>query len=199
MTESLVNASTELPEKLTTDTIDVLFETARELRSRCRERLSVLKADIDSAFRRLPVSPAHREFAAVAFRVNGEAAVYKHNAMCFGAVSSVYHWDRIGATGPLFFWSRGRGASALLSGSFLVAIARRILHLPVGRYVDDIFGPEREGSVEHAKNVLARSLSWAARVLLAFFPSASRFAGLFAVLWVKLPSAMRSWVMATLW
>ena len=44
----------------------------------------------------------------------------------------------------------------MLVGSFLVAVARRILYLPVCRYVDDIFGPERAGSTEQAKLILAR-------------------------------------------
>ena len=54
------------------------------------------KADVDSAFRRLPLKKEHRKSAIVAFRQKGEAKLYMHNAMCFGAVASVYEWDRIG-------------------------------------------------------------------------------------------------------
>ncbi len=36
MTESLVNASTEQPEKLGTDTLDRLYEATRELKLKCK-------------------------------------------------------------------------------------------------------------------------------------------------------------------
>ncbi len=119
MTESLVNASTAQLEKLSTDTLDLLFEITRALRAGCevhttanvvqraqlcfhfawQEPLELFKADIDSAFRRLPLLPEHRAAATVAFKVQGEPMLFQHNAMCFGAVSSVCHWDRIGVTG----------------------------------------------------------------------------------------------------
>ena len=37
-----------------------------------------------------------------------------------------------------------------------MAVLRKILFLPALRYVDDIFGPDREGSVAHAKQLIAR-------------------------------------------
>ena len=57
----------------------------------------MFKADIDSAFRRLPVAPTHRRYACVAFLAEGSLRIMRHNAMPFGAIASVVHWDRIGA------------------------------------------------------------------------------------------------------
>ena len=58
--------------------------------------LELWKADIDSAFRRVPLCPQQRQFATVAFKHKGEVLAYVHNAMPFGAIASVHAWDRIG-------------------------------------------------------------------------------------------------------
>ncbi len=52
-----------------------------------------------------------------------EVWVAHHAAAPFGAKSSVHSWERIGA--------------------LILAIARKILWLPLYRYVDDYFAPER--------------------------------------------------------
>ena len=96
MTESLVNESTGTEEKLTSDTLDMFFELSKRLVSQVKEPVSMWKADIDSAFRRIPILPEHRPFAHVAFMDKQELVVMQHNAMPFGAVSSVFQWDRIG-------------------------------------------------------------------------------------------------------
>ena len=54
------------------------------------------KADIDSAFRRIPLLPAHRAFAIVAFMHSGSMVLLQHMAAPMGAISSVHHWERIG-------------------------------------------------------------------------------------------------------
>ena len=55
------------------------------------------KADIDSAFRRLPVKAADRDLAWVAWRVDEtHLATARHFGMPFGAVASVHYWDRVG-------------------------------------------------------------------------------------------------------
>ena len=41
-------------------------------------------------------------------------------------------------------------------GSLLCAIARRVLRIPILRYVDDFFAPERRGSASVAMNQFAR-------------------------------------------
>jgi len=46
-----------------------------------------------------------------------------HYACPFGALSSVHGWER--------------------TGRLLTTLARKILHLPTDRYVDDLFGAER--------------------------------------------------------
>ena len=56
------------------------------------------KADIDSAFRRIPLKPEHRDYATVAFKVQDTITVLQHMAAPFGAVSSVHNWERIGRT-----------------------------------------------------------------------------------------------------
>ena len=41
-------------------------------------------------------------------------------------------------------------------GALLRAIARRLLHMAIFRYVDDYFGPDHDDSIEHTMNVFAR-------------------------------------------
>ena len=55
----------------------------------------------------------------------------KHYALPFGAVSSVYAWEKV--------------------GSLLCQLARKYLNLAIFRYVDDFFGPERYASWVHTK------------------------------------------------
>ena len=54
------------------------------------------KADIDGAFRRIPVRPEHRWATAVAYMYRGVPMTSTHNGMPFGASSSVVAWHRIG-------------------------------------------------------------------------------------------------------
>ena len=96
MTESMVNEATGSKEKLKSDTLDMFFELSRSLVSKVNEPVSTWKADIDSAFRRIPISPEHRPYAHVAFVAKQTVQVMQHNAMPFGAVSSVFQWDPIG-------------------------------------------------------------------------------------------------------
>lgn len=84
----------------------------------CAKNLSLCmhiygQADIDSAFRRVPVHPEHRQYAHVVFKHNGQTVTAQHLGMPFGAVASVHHWERV--------------------GELIKAIARRLLHLPVLR------------------------------------------------------------------
>ena len=83
----------------------------------------LFKADIDAAFRRIPIKPAHRWACGVAFRVKNKVFCSQHLACPFGAVASVHAWARLGAA--------------------LAHIARVYLKLPVLRYVDDFFAPMR--------------------------------------------------------
>ncbi len=81
------------------------------------------KADVDAAFRRVPLAADHLWAAGVAYYCGGVIWAAFHHAMPFGATSSVYAWHRVGA--------------------LLCSIARKVLHLAVYRYVDDFFAVER--------------------------------------------------------
>ena len=54
------------------------------------------KADIDSAFRRIPIRPDHRMYANVAFKHNDQTFVAQHLSIMFGSSASVHHWERVG-------------------------------------------------------------------------------------------------------
>ena len=60
----------------------------------------------------------------------------RHNAMNFGATASVHAWNRIGA--------------------LITCIARRLLFIPLLRYVDDVFSVDRPQCVEHSLECIAR-------------------------------------------
>ena len=94
------------------------------------------KADVDAAFRRVPVKPAHRWATGVAFVAGGRNVVSFHYSMPFGATSSVVAWHRI--------------------GEVICTIARRLLKLPVLRYVDDYFAAERSETVHQAMSIFAK-------------------------------------------
>ena len=83
------------------------------------------KADIDAAFRRIPVMEEHQWAAAIVYWHDNYFWMARHYGMPFGATASVVAWHRIGA--------------------LLSEIARKLLHLPVFRYVDDYFAAERRG------------------------------------------------------
>jgi len=136
LTASGVNPCTGAAEKLRCDTIDVLLELLAFMNEKLKVKFAFLKADIDSAFRRVPLRPEHRRFAHVAFKTADGPMISGHYAMPFGAVASVHAWDRI--------------------GTCLCAIARRILFLPLLRYVDDYFAAESVACAEHALSVFAR-------------------------------------------
>ena len=134
MSKSLVNAATQPVEKNVNNRLDELLEAARHLfkasdkalapsrhlRSspfifaRLQKPMRLWKADINSAFRRVPVLPGsfsllrwanlacsclagHRQFAGVTFKCeDGEVYEARHLGMPFGSVASVHNWDRIG-------------------------------------------------------------------------------------------------------
>ena len=99
--------------------------------------LKLWKADIDSAYRRIPILPEHRQFAWSVFKLkDGSVVAVQHKCCPFGAISSVHNWDRI--------------------GSFLCTAACRLLHLPILRFVDDYFSLERPKAAEHAMQCFAR-------------------------------------------
>ena len=136
LTRSGCNAATETTEKLSYESLDLLMTVLRDMEKDMGSDLELWKADIDSAFRRIPVLPEHRQYAHVAFRHDGNVITAQHLGLPFGAVASVHHWERC--------------------GELIKAIARRILHLPVLRFVDDFFTADRRESTAHAMHIFAR-------------------------------------------
>ena len=116
----------------------------------------LLKADVDSAYRRIPIMPSHRWAASIALRLvqhcsfpisawhnilkivrhRDDTLISSHLAMPFGAISSVHAWDRV--------------------AKLLRKIARVLLKMPLLVYVDDFHGPELPEAVKHAKVCFAR-------------------------------------------
>ena len=94
------------------------------------------KADVDAAFRRIPLLAEHRWAAAVVFKWLGELVVAICNSSPFGATSSVHAWER--------------------EGTPICNIAHRLLKLGCFRYVDDFLRCERAETMEHAMLCMAR-------------------------------------------
>ena len=115
LTRSGCNAATETTEKLSYESLDALLTVLRALEKAVGSDLTLWKADIDSAFRRIPLLKEHRQYANIAFLHKGNVVTAEHWATPFGGVSSVHHWER--------------------AGNLIKAIARRLLHLPVLRRV----------------------------------------------------------------
>ena len=57
----------------------------------------ILKADVDSAYRRIPVTSSHLWLVWVVFVTNGTVLAAQHHGMPFGAKASVYAWHRFAA------------------------------------------------------------------------------------------------------
>ena len=152
MRRSKVNEATCASEKLKCDTIDALLDAMKSIALATNCELGLFKADIDSAYRRVPLAVSERTLAYVVYLFEGVPHVSGHLACPFGSIASVHNWDRI--------------------GSLLRAIGRRILHIILLRYVDDFFGPDRAMSAKNAMSVFARlvRVSWG----VTLFPRAKR-------------------------
>ena len=135
-TESGINPCTEATEHLSPDGIDHLFEIMRTIWCMMGVIPHIQKIDVDSAVRRVPIAPDQRWAAVVAFMQAGRINIVGHLAMPFGAASSVFAWDRVGAA--------------------ITKIARVLLKIPLLRYMDDMFSAERQGCVEHCRDCIVR-------------------------------------------
>ena len=102
------------------------------------------KADIDAAYRRIPVMPEHRWLLWIVILIGGDLFAAMHTALCFGCIGSVLGWNRIGA--------------------LIAHVARVVLKLPVNRYVDDLFGVDWPQCTVHAMQCFARLV----RAMLGF-------------------------------
>ena len=81
MSASMINAATCAAEKCSCDTLDVFFASMRRLEQLVKGPKQLWKADIDAAFRRIPIQPNHRQYAQVVLQVGD--VVY----------TSAYHHD----------------------------------------------------------------------------------------------------------
>ena len=95
-----------------------------------QELLAMFKADVDAAFRRIPILVSDRPLAKIVWSTGADIMVSTHICMPFGSVGSVHGWDRTGA--------------------LLLSLARKLLRIPMCRYVDDFFAGDRAESAEHA-------------------------------------------------
>ena len=136
LSRSKLNGCTSVAEKFRPEGVDLLFETSKRLALETDEPIAFFKADVDSAFRRVPASPLHSALLYIVFLFQGVAHVARHCAMPFGAIASVHAWERVGA--------------------LISRIARVVLHVPLLRFVDDLFAAERRGSAVHALHCVAR-------------------------------------------
>ena len=68
------------------DTIDSLYEVASVLSARSPgSEVMLFKADIDAAYRRVPLRPCERDLAWVAWRHGDTVLIAQHTALPFGA------------------------------------------------------------------------------------------------------------------
>jgi hypothetical protein len=135
-TASGTNEHTQPTEKLSCDGIDKLLALAAAFFMAFGIEPALWKADIDSAFRRVPVGEGFEWLMWVCFMVNGKVWASRHRVFPFGCTSAVHSWNRVGA--------------------MLRHIVLHLLHLPVFRYVDDFFGVEHPDCVAHALHCFKR-------------------------------------------
>ncbi|CAK0826970.1 unnamed protein product [Prorocentrum cordatum] len=135
-TRSRVSGACAPAEKLSVEGADQLVAVARAFFELHGALPELWKADIDSACRRIPLAPADRWAAVSVFKEGGRLWCSQHLVCPFGALASCHDWDRVAA--------------------MLSHFARRLAKLPVSRYVDDYFAPDRPGAADHAMRCFAR-------------------------------------------
>jgi len=135
-TANEVNQSCQPTEQLHNDSVDAFIELIKCFYRRCGVRPSLFKADVDAAYRRIPAKLEHRWLLWIVFMVGNTVVAARHNSMCFGATASVHAWNRV--------------------GGLITHIARKLLHIPLLRYVDDMFSLDRPACVAHSLECLAR-------------------------------------------
>ena len=136
MTHGGQNPCTQACEKLHTEGVDLLFLVMQQQHRVHNVLPCIWKADIDSAYRRVPIDPLDRWAAWIAFLHDGVTYVARHNALPFGATSAVHGWNRV--------------------GECLAFLARRYLKIPVLRFVDDFFSSEPPSTAAHAASCFTR-------------------------------------------
>ena len=118
------------------DSLDCIVAAVRRYVQLTGRVPELWKADVEAAFRRVPIRPEDRWAAWVTFLVDGEAVAARHNAMMFGAIGAVHGRDRLGA--------------------LVKHVGRAVLRLPLFRYVDDYFSLDHQDAAQHALECFAR-------------------------------------------
>ena len=95
--EASVNGHCVPSETLHHDHLDVLLSAMAQAKELTGKTQAMYKADIESAYRRIPICKDHWWAGAVAFMWKGQSWVSCHRAMPFGAVAAVHSWERLGA------------------------------------------------------------------------------------------------------
>ena len=90
----------------------------------------------------------------VAFLHKGRPHYSTHFACPFGSAASVHSWERLGAL--INKVVSATGEPVLLGLTPCACQVRVLLRIPAMRYVDDFFGAERPGCVEHALSCIER-------------------------------------------
>ena len=140
MKEGSVNGFSTVCEKIRHDHLDDLLAMQTCALERSGHVFGLFKADVDSAYRRVPVRVEDLWACYIVFLYQAQASrvsvswsvtpvvlwqawASMHRCCPFGATSAVYAWERVGA--------------------LLAHIGRKCLKLALCRYVDDYFGCER--------------------------------------------------------
>ena len=131
-----VNECAQQTAKLTVDGLDSIVAAILLFIQITGTMPCLWKADVDAAYRRIPILPRDRWASWVVFLHEGEPMAARHCALMFGAIGAVYGWGRLGA--------------------FLQHVLRAVLRVPLFRYVDDFFSLDKQGCGKHAMECAAR-------------------------------------------
>ena len=149
---SLINAAVSVGETVQQDTLDRFVAVLCEVLQAGRGGAAIRKEDFVSAFKTLPLASSHLQFAVVTWdSAEARGQGLQLLACPFGAVASVYNWERFGAA-----------VRSVLARLFFVVFLR---------FVDDLFGadpvvPEAPflatpaGASEVAREVVEDLLGW---------------------------------------
>ena len=116
-----INNTTSIKARIRMGRLSSLVETTRQLHSFWpSSSIRLAKSDFSAAYRMCPILGRHLEFSSVLVE-DKEGGLWTSTqwVMPFGAVSAVYAWDRLGGA--------------------VSRILRKLLLLPLDRYVDDLF------------------------------------------------------------
>ena len=89
------------------------FARVDPIKLESKEPPTLWKADVDAAYRRVPVMESQRWTTGFAYKVNGRVMASTHYATPFRAVGSVNSWETLGGA--------------------IAAIARNVLRIPILR------------------------------------------------------------------